>query len=434
MRLKITVTLLFLLGILVAPASAIKLQDIDMDLGVQYRLMYNYSNIASTEQYDFLRQRLRLSANVQTEEGVGGFLHVEFRGGIGGSSPAFSDPRSTYAVNAFNRLQARGIRYGYIYFPLGTGTVNGGILALNDQVGQMIFSADWDFNVGGVSYAGKANGFDYRLAYVRLVEGVFYRDTSDIEDEDQHFVVVDLNTDLEAMNVGLHYYGTYGKICTLGTGCSSTDFFDLKQTWIGPHARANFEPVEVQAIVLYNTGEGSAGDTDGWLARLEGSTKMGPAGVSILGIYSSGDEDSGSGTGFQTLQGILGTGGYWAYTYIFLPHGPSDVNDFGLEAGNRGFGLTTIQGKIDFPVTDKVTAQAVAGYFRSNEDMMDGGTNVGKKLGVEVGVQLAINVGKYVNLEVGGAYAKLGEAGEKIYQGNNEDGINEIFSRLQLEF
>ncbi|MHC4687007.1 MAG: hypothetical protein ACYTEW_22270 [Planctomycetota bacterium] len=440
MRLKIIVTLLFLLGILVAPASAIKLQDIDMDLGIQYRLMYNYSNIGSTEQYDFFRHRLRVTTDIHTEEGVGAFMQIEFRGGLGGGSPEFSDPRGIYAINVFNRLQARGLRYGWLYFPLGLGTVNGGILALNDQVGQMIFSADWDFNVGGVSYAGKANGFDYRLAYVRLVEGIFYTDTTGIaSDEDVHFVVVDLNTDLEAMNVGAHFYGMYGEICDAASGPATCDaatpLSDLNQTWIGPHFTANLQDASIHGVFLYNTGDRGATSTDGWLAKLEGSTKMGPAGVNILGIYSAGDVENGEATGFQTIEDIFGSNGYWGYSYIFLPHGPSDVNDFGLTVGNRGFGLTTIQGKIDFPVSDKVGAQVVAGYFKSNEDMIDsGGTNVGDEIGFEIGAQLAFNVGKYMNLEIGGAFASLEDAGKAIFQGNDEDSVNEIFSRLQLEF
>ncbi len=142
----------FLLSaVLAAPSYAIKLRDADIDFGIQYRIMYNNSNIQSNNKYDFFRQRLRLNFDVKTESGVGGFFQIEYKGGWGGSSPAASDPRATYAVNAFNRLQARGIRYGYLYFPVGPGTVLAGILPANDQVDHMLFSADWDLNVGGIA-------------------------------------------------------------------------------------------------------------------------------------------------------------------------------------------------------------------------------------------------------------------------------------------
>ncbi len=413
-------------AVLAAPSYAIKLRDADIDFGIQYRIMYNNSNIQSNNQYDFFRQRLRLNFDVKTESGVGGFFQIEYRGGWGGSSPAKSDPRDTYAVNAFNRLQARGIRYGYLYFPAGPGTVLAGILPANDQVDQMLFSADWDLNVGGIAYVGKVGNFDYRAAYVRLVEGVFYRNTA-IKDKDQHFLVLDLNTQFGIANAGLHYYGTYGKICGKGENCTSADFFTLNQTWIGPHVTVKFEPFTLHGVVLANTGKIAQNSTNGWLARLEASTKLGPAGVSLLGVYSSGKDN---GNGFQTVHKLLGTGGYWAYTYIFTPHGPSDVNDFGLEPGNRGYGLTTVQAKVDVPITKGFSVQGVVGTFRSNKDM--GGN--GKSLGTEAGVTFTANLGKHMNLEFGGAIASLGDAGRAVYNAGAKKSVNELFARLQMEF
>ena len=182
---------------------------------------------------------------------------------------------------------------------------------------------------------------------------------------------------------------------------------------------------------MYNTGKIGNQSNDGLLIRLEPSVNLGSVNVSLLGIYSSGDR---GGTGFLTVQGLLGTGGYWGYTYIFSPHGPSDVNDFGLEVGNRGYGLITIQGKVDVPLTDRISAQAVAGWFRSVEDMPAGMGRFSKNLGTEFGVQIAANVGKHMNLEFGGAVASLGDAAKWNYQGNDRSSVNEIFARLQLEF
>ncbi|MFN3472211.1 MAG: hypothetical protein ACK4ZR_06395, partial [Aquificaceae bacterium] len=282
---------------------------------------------------------------------------------------------------------------------------------------------------------GKAGGLDYRLAYVRLVEGAFYRNTA-VKDKDQHFFVLDLNTQLGAVNTGIHYYGTYGKICNNGNNCNPNDFFTLNQTWIGPHATVKFEPLTLHGVVLANTGKIAQDSTNGFLVRLEGSAPLGRAKVSFLGIYSSGKDN---GRGFQTVHGLLGTGGYWAYTYIFTPHGPSDVNDFGLEPGNQGHGLTSVQAKVDIPITERFSAQGVVGTFRSNKDM---GAN-GKNLGTEAGITFTANLGKHMNLEFGGAVASLGDAGRAVYnlacdsQQNCTAGrksVNELFVRLQMEF
>lgn len=408
--------------------NKLNLKDADIDFGIQYRVMYNNSNIGSESMYGFFRQRLRLNVDVHTEKDLGGFLQIEFRGGWGGSSPEASDPRGSYAVNVFNRLQARGIRYGYLYFPLwNAGKVQAGILSVNDKVDQMLFSADWDFNVGGIAYEGKAAGIDYRIAYLLPVEGYSF------ENKDHHFAIGDFNYDLGSVNVGVHYYGAYGKI---SDGTINTNFAKLNQSWIGPDFTWKFDSGKVHTVVIYNTGEvpedllssEESKDTSGLLARVEGSVKLGPAEVSLLGLYSTGEDD---GTGFRTVHGIFGTGGYWAYTYIFTPHGPSDVNDFGLEPGNKGYGLTTIQAKVDVPIIKKkLSAQAVAGYFMSNSEM--GTTD--KSLGTDIGAQLVINVGKNMNLELGGAIAFIGDAAKDMYQGNDKGTINEIFTRLQLEF
>jgi hypothetical protein len=93
--------------------------------------------------------------------------------------------------------------------------------------------------------------------------------------------------------------------------------------------------------------------------------------------------------------------------------------------------LTTVQAKVDFPITEGLSAQGVIGTFRSNKDM--GGN--GKSLGTEAGVTLAANVGKHMTLEFGGAVASLGNAGKAIYNNpSTKKSVNEIFSRLQLEF
>ncbi|RMH76319.1 MAG: hypothetical protein D6681_21625, partial [Calditrichaeota bacterium] len=300
----------------------------NIGFGIQYRVMYNNSNLGSMNQYDFFRQRLRLNVDVQTEANVGGFIQIEFRGGWGGSAPTSSDPRGAYAINAFNRLQARGIRYGYLYFAPGENSkIMAGILPLNDGVDQMLFSADWDLNIGGVAWTGGSDKVDYRLAYVRLVEGVAFRNNNDIKDKDEHFLVGDLTGKFESGEVGAHFYGAYGNVVAGGA------LFDLSHTWVGAHANLQAgESVGLHGVLLYNTGKFGPDTVDvdnssGWLARVEASAKLGKANLGVLGVYSSGDKD---GQGFQTVHSILGTGGYWAYTYIFTPHGPSDVNDYGL--------------------------------------------------------------------------------------------------------
>ena len=423
-------------GMLAPPSFAIKLQDANIDFGIQDRVMYNNSNIGSEKQYDFFRQRLRLNLDVHTEDNVGGFIQIEYRGGWGGSSPGASDPRGVYNPGnaAFNRLQARGIRYGYLYFPAGPGKVMAGILPANDQVNQMLFSADWDLNVGGIAYAGKAGNLDWRVGFVRLIEGIALISNKNINnDTDENFIVLDVNTKAGGIDLGLHGYMASGNTCQ-GNNCTQANgpkASKLNQTWLGAHATASFGSVKVHGVVLYNSGEIGNTKNNGFLVRIEPSLALGKINLSLLGVYSTGTD---KGEGFKTVHEILGTNGYWAYTYIFTPHGPSDVNDFGLRPDNKGYGLMTVQGKVDIPISKSLSAQAVAGLFNSTAKMPAGGGKTSTNLGTEVGAQLTANVGKHMNLEFGGAFASLGDAGKQNYQGNTQSSVNEIFARLQLEF
>ena len=72
--------------------QAVSLKELNkFDLSIQYRIMYNASNLpgsggstfAEHNNYDFFRQRFRLSLDVQPTKKVGGFVQLEFRGGWG---------------------------------------------------------------------------------------------------------------------------------------------------------------------------------------------------------------------------------------------------------------------------------------------------------------------------------------------------------------
>ncbi len=135
------------------------------------------------------------------------------------------------------------------------------------------------------------------------------------KDQDEHFIVLDLNTKVSGFDVGLHWYGAYGKVCipTASTECIDTGpttndqpATKLNQTWIGPHFTAELDTVKLHGALLYNTGKIGSTKNDGFLVRVEPSLKLGSAGISLLGVYSSGKDN---GKGFLTVHNILGTGG-----------------------------------------------------------------------------------------------------------------------------
>ena len=401
--------------------AAVQLDKLKVDLGLQYRVMYNFSNITTKDDYDFFRQRFRLSLDVKPAENVGGYAQFEYRGGWGGTSPQCSDPRGclTFAP-AFNRLQSRGIRYGYLYFTHDGHLIKAGILPVSDQLGDTIFSADWDFNVGGAALIGKADTVDYRVVYVRLLDDLINLE----DDQNGHLGILDINAKLNDIMLGGHVY-------YLSVDHDAAGLDKNTQGWYSVTASAKVGMADLNGFVLFNSGEIADESNDGVGVKVEGIVPIGNLRLSVMGLLTTGDETPAKG--FQTLEGIVGSSGYWAYTYIFTAHGPSDVNDFGLEIGNRGRGLRTVQAKLDISVTDRLAAQIMAGWFQSSEDIIVSSLNKGSDLGTEFGGQIKYGVAKNLNLEVGAAVASLDDAAVALYQITDEDSVKEVFARFQLE-
>lgn len=241
-------------------AYAIPSENLRLRVWAQYRVMYNASNIPSgvnsgslpaagtgpgqlnfgdTTGYDFLRQRMRLAFDIQQKDSdnVGLYMQVEYRGGFGGSSPAASDPRGETGANAdgtanaFNRLQARGVRYGYVYVtPIENHTLVVGILPTIDQVGRVLWDGEWDFNVGGAALGGKIGEGDYRLGFYRIASDLKAGTFGHGFGKDGDMWVADYNKPLALgaydLKVGGHFYSlNLGKTENINIG-------DTHENWV----------------------------------------------------------------------------------------------------------------------------------------------------------------------------------------------------------
>lgn len=406
---KITGLLLvgLLVGLFAGTGQAIPWDKVKTDVWLQYRTMYNSSNIGSTDNYDFFRQRMRLQLDISPAEGVGGFAQIEYRSRWGEQAAASDVP--------FNRLSARGMRYGFGYADVLGGKLRAGILPVSDQLGDSLFSADWDFNVGGIDYSAKRGTLGYRVGYLRLSDTM-----AKVKDENTNFIILDVNTELGGgLKLGGHFYSLNSPVGgALG---------ENSQSWIGVNAGTKLGPADVNGFVITNSGKIGTTDNSGTAFKVEAGLSLGGGSLGVQAVMSTGDT---GGKGFKTPQGILNTGGYWGYTYIFSPHGPSDVNDFGAEIGAKGYGMTTIQAKFDYPISSGLGLQVVFGNYSAGKEVAAG---KGTGLGTDMGVQLTVKVAEKLNLQTGYATASLGDAGKSLY-GQTESSINEMFARFQLEF
>lgn len=411
------------------------IDKLTLKVGLQYRVMYNFSNIplsgvttaTDTEDYDFFRQRMRFNIDVQPIDNVGGFLQLEYRGGWGGSSPANSDPRGVgLTLNAFNRLEARGVRYGYIYYTPNDKTyLAAGIIPVSDQTGDTLFSADWDFNVGGITFKSVYGDLDYRLAYLRLIDGVASSDR-DVVGEDSNLFIADVNLPVgKTAKVGGHiYYLHASEDVAIEAGLPGK----VSQGWYTLSGSVDIESINLNGFVSVNSGDYGTTDNTGWALKAEAIIPLGSPTLKLLAVYSTGDEEGAEADDqFRTIQGIFGTEGYWAYTHLFTANGPSDVNDLGVGLDNGGRGLTSIQAKIEAPLIDKLTGELSGGWFQASEENAAGNDD----MGTEVSAMGTYEMAKNLNLQLGLALAFLGD----YYKsgGQDPDDLYELFARFQLQ-
>jgi hypothetical protein len=418
------------------------IDDFTVRIGLQYRVMYNYSNIPlsgvtsvdDTDAYDFFRQRMRFNLDVQSSQNVGGFLQLEYRGGWGGSSPAYSDPRADadpgLSANAFNRLEARGVRYGYIYYtPEADNTyLAAGIIPLSDRLGDTLFSADWDFNVGGITYRSTVGRTDYRLGFVRLIDGVSSSDSSTLDDNGD-LVIADIAWPWgERLKLGGHlYYLDVDRDAAVEAGLTTNG--KISQGWYALSGSLALGRSTLNSFICLNDGDYDGTDNTGLASKLEAVIPLDQFTFKLMAIFATGDREGDTADNqFRTIQGIVGTEGYWAYTHIFTANGASDVNDLGVGLDNDGRGLTTIQGKIETSLNHKLDLDLFAGWFQASEDNSDGN----KDMGTEFGCMFTYALAQKLNFQLGFSYALLGD-----YYRNDDGGpddLYETFSRFQLQF
>ncbi|MEQ1626543.1 MAG: hypothetical protein ABL965_04060 [Nitrospira sp.] len=446
-------------------AYAVPMENLRLRLWAQYRVLYNASNIPSgvnngslpfagtgpgklnygdTTGYDFFRQRMRLAFDIRPKDDdhVGGYMQMEFRGGFGGSSPAASDPRGESGANAdgtpnaFNRLQARGVRYGYVYFtPIENHTLVVGILPTLDQVGRVLWDGEWDFFVGGASLGGKLGEADYRLGFYRFASDLKAGTIGQGFGKDGDMWVTDYNTPLKLgsydLKVGGHYYTmNLGKTENISIG-------DTHEHWVALTASGSlFTTGAWNSYLMVNSGRIGTGTTGnnhtGYSGKFEGALPIGPATLNLFALYSSGDKAGQTSNQFTTPEAILGTNGYWGYSHIFNANAPGDVNDFGINLNNGGAGLWTVQGQLKFPIIPRLTGTLETAYFAAARSRDFGTRGATTYMGTETGGMVTYNLAKNLNLDVGFAHAFMGDFLANRTQATNvERSIYEFFTRFQ---
>lgn len=417
-----------------------------VEVGGQYRIVADAANFgwhpstvpADGESSSFVNQRFRTRLTVRPNERVRGHLEVEMGHIVWGDDfefpKTFSGPRFPASTDPNGDRVGLEVRRAWLGVDAAGGSWRAGVQDRQDAFGQTLFSSDWDFNVGGVSYERESD------EGTRLSAGAFALWEGDASAADDSWLVtLDVDRDLDAeTSVGASaYYLSDGGQYSYPTVGAYDEAWDL---WLGVRASRGDEDGVLRGALVWNGGErdGGAGDFEhaGWLARVESAGWDAPGGeVDVQALWSSGgdpgDLDSGSfRTVAQSERDGFGAQGYWSYLALSSPHGPSDVADLGVGPQNRGLGLLTIQARHRARLSERWGATTAVGWLRSDvENPVSGSSD----LGFEVAETLALDLGGGLVLEFGGAYLVTGDFYAAAPDADVDD-LWELFCRFQLEF
>jgi hypothetical protein len=434
--------------------------DLRFRLGGQYRVLPNFSNfffqsptISDNQPTEnFANQRLRLWLTVMPNDNVEGYVQMQVGGFLWGQN--FEFPK-TFNGPIFSALgiPPHGDRVGIMlrrawlgYKDDEYGRFRIGILDWHDSFGDTLASSDYEFDVAGVDWVKEFPEFGkLRLwlgAFV-LTDEALLTDSTDIAGaHDAYLFTLDADQPLgSCYSIGgsIYYLADHGQY-SYPTNVPYRSSWDL---WLGLRARAKWDPVPVNAFVIYNPGQrddldGTEFRHNGWAAKVEaGPVAVGPGKLSAQVLWASGDSNPGTGSSdefrtiAQTYRDNFGAQGYWSYLYLTSPNGPADVKDLGVSLQNRGYGLFTIQTKYEYPICHRLSGITAFGYLWADSANVISGS---KDIGPELAQQFTFDFGGGLKADFGVAVLFTGDFYRASPVAPEPNTLYEVFCRVQLEF
>jgi hypothetical protein len=414
-------------------------------VGGQYRLMFNAANYdyhpvsVSDDQLQqgFINERLRLWLTVETSEHVEAYVQTQIGGVLWGTN--YDLPKTFTAPGTADDQVGIMLRYGYLaYHDDCLGRLQAGIQPWQDSFSQTLFSSDWDFSVGGLSWVRNFPEHDdtqVKFGIFELVEG-------DAQLADQSYLLtLDIDRPVgEKNSVGFsaYYLPDQG-----GYSYPTPVFAPYRyawDVWLGARFRLDSTCVPLNGFAIYNMGQredfgpGPVFQHGGAALKLEaGPLQVGPGKVSCQTLYSTGGDAPGGGfrTVAQSARDNFGEEGYWSYLMLATPQGYTDVNDLGVSLQNRGFGLVTVQTKYEYPICGRLSGDFAVGWLRSDTPNTANGST---DMGTELGHDFTFDFGGGLKADMGAAVLFTGDFYKLSAASPTPSTLYEAFTRVQLEF
>ena len=309
-----------------------------------------------------------------------------------------------------------------------------GIVPLQDNFHQTQFSSDWDYNPLAVSFIVPAGSNSLRLFAGNLEEG----SENNVNDDFVHY-----QADFTMP------FGSDAGITLTGTALNIANAVGNSAGWhynygLGGHIPL-FGDMNANGFLMGSSTDssllGSTGNANGAAVLGELTGSLGSGDFGVLASYTSGEDD---GTGFLMPMAFAQSFGYWGYTGILTVQGPTDTGfDFdGVNMSNNGYGMSSIQARYSFPITEAFSGYVSAGWYGNTE-----AANRNSSVGTDFLAMGTYRFNRWFALDIGAAYASLKDSVSGYFQGvqnpdgpafNQDKGENRnkyaFFTRIQAEF
>lgn len=398
-----------------------------VDLGGQYRVnAYSVDDGVGHEQTAArlrIRQNLdltfdeRFATHLQLELGhVTGNVGTTGRGTLGPDNPGTGEVRVRHALLSWTTH--RELR------------LTAGLVPAGDRFADMLFSSDWDYSPLTLGLESPVGAGSVRLFVATLSEGL-----ESLKDDDARHVQADFEWPVGEGRFGfgaswLERPDSFSAVAETGDHLNYGFSFE--------HPVGSFT-LSAALLASRTDGEllGRPARGSGVLGRLELRGKAGPGEIGLLLTHATGEDD---GDGFLPLMSLVGANGYWGYTGLLTVQGPTDTGFDGdaINVSNNGHGLSSVQLRYRFPVSDGFSAVAAAGWFGNTEAGDRDGT-----IGLDGLLMGTHRFNDVLALDMGLAYASLGDSVSGYWRGaaggfNQDAGVDRgkraVFLRLQAEW
>jgi hypothetical protein len=413
----------------------------ELSFGGQYRINFYSVDNGYTESHEELAgrqtsQRMRIRQNVDIA------FNQQFRTHLQFELHHTTDNVTTTDHRRGGKSTELSVRHAVMDYTWRTGSlfdgtnVQAGLVPLDDYFDQALFSADWNYNPLAAAFIIPAGPTSIRLFAANLEEG----SESNVNDDFVHY-----QADVTMP------FGDDGRVTLTGTALNIAAAGNPDSNWHYNYGIGGYLPlgsVTVSGFVLGSSTNrellGGNNDADGIALRAELSGSLGPGTFGLLTTHATGKDE---GSGFLMPMAFARSFGYWGYTGILTVQGPTDTGfDFdAVNISNNGYGMSSIQARYSFPLTDNLGVYFAAGWF-GNTNAPNRSSTVGTD-GIVMGTYLFNRV---LALDFGIAYAQLKDSVSGYFQGvqsnsglggaafNQSEGEDRdkwaLFGRLQAEF